>query len=968
MNDKFDLTPFAYVGNNKHYEDLTPEEIEAIRAKKEEVKSDENIEIEELPTSDEVDESCTSTLGPMLPQGGEATESEEPSVDDVMADVDEDAKLLKEALEDVENGNELYFETAGFIAKIKEKISNNRVKDAASAYSNMKMANARIKIGIAKDSNFKNSSEYISLQKQAIKAEKEFRKLKEKISPEEMPFLNGFISAYDIDHNKLIEKEINGIKEAKKAVVRQENAEDFIILNNYGEFVTESVLESVRDTFSDDMYFEGANWDIHKLYRKDLKIFREHIRNARKLLKANDFDSARKEINDAIKVIKECKEYTLKEISNIDDDNVVTAILGFIFRGVTQFCRDILLLLFLQPVAAIRELIDRIQDIINSVNSAKKRGEFRVSDINFYVNFVKNDYDRMIRVLEKFLTRIDIKEKEFNTNESVDIDNFEYDDMYIEYALDDEHVITEGGKKTAAIAAGAIGIGALGLTYAAIWGFVAYAVGKTVKDAVIGKKNLKKCISLIKDSDSDFIDPKDMQVKRFKVKKLINSIEKDKEVDKFKKVLTGLGDYIDVYSYNGKEIFSYSVIREGGYNVTINKLQFNMIEKSLKKYEMFYLAYVCDKSGVKNFEAYNWCKDFLEKYDTKESTKTESAEIITEAKDIDSGIKSVVEKLQRKGYDTLASSSGHTDLIAKDDENKNGVRDGHHYSDARLVFKGKYDLGKAPKYWYWKKVDNADEVEYLDIMQIKYDTDPDGIEAARKKWKEDYMKSLNDWVDSLPDISNKKEISDEKSVEETAMIDVNAELDMLYESVMTDLMIDVMSFNDDYITEGFMNDITNKIKEKTKISIEEAKNKFIVIHNKIYPHYKDNIEKAWQKKRVRIIVGATLGAGAIAAAMPILGLEMIVVAATTLFLYPDKDVRMFAKVVIKYAKEGIILSKDLASKKLTQEDINRIAAYNTETTREFMEKYQQIVDKVQEKLEKVKNVTDKSQSNNDKAE
>ena len=173
----------------------------------------------------------------------------------------------------------------------------------------------------------------------------------------------------------------------------------------------------------------------------------------------------------------------------------------------------------------------------------------------------------------------------------------------------------------------------------------------------------------------------------------------------------------------------------------------------------------------------------------KESTIVESVDmdVITE-KNIDEGMKSVLDVLHRKGYKTKASSSGHQNVIIKKDTDRDNVYRDHHYGDARLVFDGKYNLGKAPKYWYWKKVENGDEVDYLDIMQIHGEECPN-TEEKFDNWKRNYMNSLQNWVDSLPDISNEA-CAKEACAKET-VVDIDEDIDTLYESVLGSLEDDL---------------------------------------------------------------------------------------------------------------------------------------------------------------------------------
>lgn len=589
MSEIFDKTPFAYVGENTHYKELTQEEKEELK----EMKNRIDIKKEANPSSEEIKESSASVVGEMLLQVG-LTETEEPNVDDIFADADEDAELLREALNDAVAGADLYFETAGFIEKLKDKFKKNdknkpvnydKVMKASKSYTSLRMAGARLRIAVTEDPKVKNTSKYRELQRKVIKAEKEYRKLKNGLTKEEVTALNQYIEGFETTFNAKVDAQIKDIKDAKKVAIKKEYAEDNNIIREFSEYLGNDVVEFLTES-SSNIYYEGANLEIHKKYREDLKDFKKYSKQAREYIKDHKYDSARKELKDAIKVVEERKKHMLDEIESIDDDNILTAICGFIFRDITILCRDILLILFLYPVAVVREWIDVIKDIVNAATSINKKGYFSMSDLNRYTNFVKNDYDRMIRVLEKILKKIDDLEKEY---------------------------------------------------------------------------------------------------------------EKEKE----------------------------------------------------------------------------------------ENVK-ESADDVVLEKGIDADMKPILDKLHAKGYKTSSSSSGHNNLVKKGDRNDNGVLDEYLYNDARLVFKGKYNLGKAPQYWYWKKVDNADEVEYLDIEQTKYKTQPGGPSNAFQDWKRKYMKSLENWVDKLPNISDKKEDVKSESVE-----DINKQIDTLYESVISDLMLDI---------------------------------------------------------------------------------------------------------------------------------------------------------------------------------
>jgi len=243
------------------------------------------------------------------------------------------------------------------------------------------------------------------------------------------------------------------------------------------------------------------------------------------------------------------------------------------------------------------------------------------------------------------------------------------------------------------------------------------------------------------------------------------------------------------------DIKGTSEFKELQKKVIITEKEFRKLKKNLNNDELAYINEFCsgfDSTFDKTIERH--INAILEAQKSAIKTESVMTQVVTE-KSIDSDMKPIIEKLNKKGYKTQSSSSGNNKLVAKDDSTENGVRDGRLYSDARLVFDGKYNLGKAPEYWYWKKVDNADDVEYLDIEEIKYDTTPGGPSKAFQDWKIKYMNSLKDWVDSLPDISDGKK-EDKEEVEEAcheSVEDIETEINTLYESVMNDLEFDIIN-------------------------------------------------------------------------------------------------------------------------------------------------------------------------------
>ena len=556
MNDLYDIAPIAYVGNNKFYKDLSKEELDELKKK--------SVKKEALPSSEEVEESSASVIGPMLPQVG-LTETEEPSFDDMLADINEDSELMKEYFDGTSDDTcDMYTEGVKFIEDLKNKFKNkikikvdsdkdevidtSKIQKAIDAFAEVQYAKYELRVNGYIPSYKKDAEKLAKNQKQIIDAEKEYHKIKAELSEAELRELK--------KHEKEIRTSVSiqlkdSIEDTKNWV---KNHMDDLKKDNFNESVDmdyEILTESLNDDINGgEILFEKAS-------------FIENLKNKFKKNDANTIERG--------KVMRAAKAYTEMKLAT-----------------------------------------SRVK--LATVKDSKVKGTSEYRELQKKAITAEKEFRKLRKAL--------------NNDEAEALNNY-------------------------------------------IKGF----------DSTFNEK-LKKNIADIKDSKK----------------------------------------------------------------VTIKK----------------------------------------------ESCETEcgTTEIITE-KDIDPGMKPLLEKLHRKGYKTKASSSGHRNVITKDDGDKDNVRNGHHYGDARLVFDGKYDLGKAPKYWYWKKVENSDEVEYLDVEQISGIESPDNDEKFNK-WKTNYMKSLTDWVDDLPDISNGKKEDVEESCHTESTEDIDTQIDTLYESVMGSLEFDLL--------------------------------------------------------------------------------------------------------------------------------------------------------------------------------
>ena len=148
-----------------------------------------------------------------------------------------------------------------------------------------------------------------------------------------------------------------------------------------------------------------------------------------------------------------------------------------------------------------------------------------------------------------------------------------------------------------------------------------------------------------------------------------------------------------------------------------------------------------------------------------------------EAKKPDDGMMEILDTLNRKGYKTKYSCSGHKRSF-KEDRNDDGVINGKLTSGARIMFMDDYEFPDPPKHWGWKTVDGKD---YLYVIAVSHNADKIDSDKAFDAWKNKYMASLKRWVDSLPDQEDadkiiKTKAKDEEDVTESAWKELEAEL------------------------------------------------------------------------------------------------------------------------------------------------------------------------------------------------
>ena len=173
----------------------------------------------------------------------------------------------------------------------------------------------------------------------------------------------------------------------------------------------------------------------------------------------------------------------------------------------------------------------------------------------------------------------------------------------------------------------------------------------------------------------------------------------------------------------------------------------------------------------------DWDEGDISCYTTSGSMK-ESVDFMEGAHgtDIDSDIADVIKKLNTLGYRTKYSCSGHVNARFKKDIYRDGVLNDHLYTTARIIFADDYKL-KPPAGWVLKDFDEGFGI-YPEPKRFKF-TDGNPM-MAFDTWKDEYMKNLKEWVDTLDEKPGPKEEVKKESFLDSYLGDINAFMEDAY--------------------------------------------------------------------------------------------------------------------------------------------------------------------------------------------
>ena len=159
-------------------------------------------------------------------------------------------------------------------------------------------------------------------------------------------------------------------------------------------------------------------------------------------------------------------------------------------------------------------------------------------------------------------------------------------------------------------------------------GLVAGAVtvgGVAIATCINKGKQRKSKLEEVKEiysSDEEFVPIEKMTKTRYTIKKVLDVLVPDKVLPDKKRS----NNFIEIYSYDGKEVFSYIYITDelfvSGITTSVSAVisscmkidtGFELDDIAYSKYAKYYYAYLNIGYNVKVKESENWVDDFLEK-------------------------------------------------------------------------------------------------------------------------------------------------------------------------------------------------------------------------------------------------------------------------------------------------------------------------------------------------------------------
>lgn len=211
------------------------------------------------------------------------------------------------------------------------------------------------------------------------------------------------------------------------------------------------IEESMGEYTEDDIITEGVHMDLAEQHKQDLRDFYNKVHQIKKHIRKREFAKAKALVADTTSIIKNGKKIAVKYIKSVDKYDLISTAFGQIFNIICRLCRNILLVLFAVPFAAVKMMIEEIQDIIytiqNIIDKLRNGEKIEIKDFDTYFVHVEKSYDRMANVMSAFATKIKNLSKENDIDDSKTIakestseiiDVLDSDDLFTESAMSED--------------------------------------------------------------------------------------------------------------------------------------------------------------------------------------------------------------------------------------------------------------------------------------------------------------------------------------------------------------------------------------------------------------------------------------------------------------------------------------------------------------------------------------------------
>lgn len=277
-------------------------------------------------------------------------------------------------------------------------------------------------------------------------------------------------------------------------------------------------------------------------------------------------------------------------------------------------------------------------------------------------------------------------------------------------------------------------------------GLIMVAISGTIITATLGyliyDRNItKKVIKKYTNDKYPLLDK--LEKKSFRKGSIFNN-NTPKEITSKWELLLSNNDRIDVYYKDNKPFITTIIEITRGYDATLTTFKYCFNDKSMP--DDVKRKYLTELSIMYNTNINGSSEWVHNEYKKMKNKKMKNKKIINESgKDVDDDIQSVVNILNKKGYKTIASCSGHTKSRIKEDVYRDGVYNNKLYTTARIVFADDFKLD-PPKGW---KVKNFDGKIGIYPVTPSYSYSKGMPDDAFDKWKSEYMAELKMWANGL---------------------------------------------------------------------------------------------------------------------------------------------------------------------------------------------------------------------------